>query len=213
MRFVTRRWFPAAAGSGIPQVIAARKSPDERHRLCLLGFPVMIAKIVMTTLALVIGASVGREGPTVQVGASVMFAVAGMAGIGRHNSLVLAGSGAGIAAAFNAPLAGIVFAIEELAKAFTGRINEIIIGSVVIGGAVSWSISGNYPYFGEMSAHLGRSLDWLAVPVCAVLGGVLGGLFSRTMVAIMRRPPRFIAILRRRPMLVRRPMRIGGCWA
>jgi H+/Cl- antiporter ClcA len=201
LAYITRRWFPAASGSGIPQVIAARKSPEERHRLCLLGFPVMIAKIVMTTAALVIGASVGREGPTVQIGASVMFAVAGMAGIGRHNGLVLAGSGAGIAAAFNAPLAGIVFAIEELAKAFTGRINEIIIGSVVIGGAVSWSILGNYPYFGEVSAHLGRSLDWLAVPVCAVLGGVLGGLFSRTMVTIMRTPPRVIAILRRRPML------------
>jgi H+/Cl- antiporter ClcA len=201
LAYITRRWFPAAAGSGIPQVIAARKSSEERHRLCLLGFPVMIAKMVMTTAALVIGASVGREGPTVQVGASVMFAVAGMAGIGRHNGLVLAGSGAGIAAAFNAPLAGIVFAIEELAKAFTGRINEIIIGSVVIGGAVSWSILGNYPYFGEVSAHLGSSLDWLAVPVCAVLGGVLGGLFSRTMAGIMRTPPRLIAILRRRPML------------
>ena len=201
LAYVTRRWVPAAAGSGIPQVIAARKSPHERHRLCLLGFPVMIAKIAMTTLALVIGASVGREGPTVQVGASVMFAVAGLAGIGRHNGLVLAGSGAGIAAAFNAPLAGIVFAIEELAKAFTGRINEIIIGSVAIGGAISWLIIGNYPYFGEVSTHLGRSVDWLAVPVCAVLGGVLGGLFSWAMVAIMRRPPRFIAILRRRPVL------------
>ena len=78
LAYVTRRWVPAAAGSGIPQVIAARKSPHERHRLCLLGFPVMIAKIAMTTLALVIGASVGREGPTVQVGASVMFAVAGL---------------------------------------------------------------------------------------------------------------------------------------
>ena len=108
---------------------------------------------------------------------------------------------AGIAAAFNAPLAGIVFAIEELAKAFTGRINEIIIGSVAIGGAISWLIIGNYPYFGEVSTHLGRSVDWLAVPVCAVFGGVLGGLFSRAMVAIMRKPPRFIAILRRRPVL------------
>ena len=199
--YITRRWFPAAAGSGIPQVIAARKSSEDRHRLCLLGLPVMIAKIVLTALALVIGASVGREGPTVQVGASVMFAIASVAGMGRHNELVLAGSGAGIAAAFNAPLAGIVFAIEELAKAFTGRINEIIIGSVVIGGAVSWAIAGNYPYFGEVSANLGRWLDWLAVPVCAILGGVLGGLFSRVMLAIVRKPPPLIASLRRRPVL------------
>jgi H+/Cl- antiporter ClcA len=198
---ITRRWFPAAAGSGIPQVIAARKSVEERHRLCLLGFPVMVAKIVMTALALVVGASVGREGPTVQVGASVMFALAGIAGVGRHNGLVLAGSGAGIAAAFNAPLAGIIFAIEEVAKAYTGRINEIIIGSVAIGGAVSLAISGNYPYFGEVTTNLGRSLDWLAVPICAVLGGILGGLFSLAMVTIASKPPRPIAFLRRRPLL------------
>ncbi len=198
---ITRRWFPAAAGSGIPQVIAARKSAEERHRLCLLGFPVMIAKITMTALALVVGASVGREGPTVQIGASVMFALAGIAGVGRHNGLVLAGSGAGIAAAFNAPLAGIIFAIEEVAKAYTGRINEIIIGSVAIGGAVSLAIAGNYPYFGEVSTNLSRSLDWLSVPVCAVFGGILGGLFSKAMVTILSKPPRLVAILRRRPVL------------
>ncbi len=201
LAYITRRWFPASPGSGIPQVIAARGSSDDEHRLNLLGFRTMIAKIVMTTVALMVGASVGREGPTVQVGASVMFAVAGLAGIGRRNGLVLAGSGAGIAAAFNAPLAGILFAIEELAKAFEGRISEIIIGSVVIGGAVSWSIAGNYPYFGEVSAHLARSQDWLAVPVCAGVGGVCGGLFSSAMVSIMRRPPLPLAVLRRHPMI------------
>ncbi len=103
LAYATARWFPAAAGSGIPQVIAARKSNDQDFRRRLLGWPTTVAKIVMTLLALVVGASVGREGPTVQIGASVMFAVAGFAGIGRHNGLVLAGSAAGIAAAFNAP--------------------------------------------------------------------------------------------------------------
>jgi H+/Cl- antiporter ClcA len=198
---VTRRWFPAAPGSGIPQVIAARKSDDDEFRRSLLGFDTLVGKIVLTSLALLIGASVGREGPTVQVGASVMFAVAGIAGIGRHNGLVLAGSAAGVAAAFNAPLAGILFAIEELAKAFAGRINEIIIGSVVIGGAVSWLIVGNYPYFGEVSARLVGTTDWLAVPICAVAGGVFGGLFSRGLILVMRHPPKPIAALRRRPLM------------
>ena len=201
LAYVTRRWYPATAGSGIPQVIAARRSSDQEHRKELLGWKTMIAKIAMTTIALVIGASVGREGPTVQVGASIMFAVAGIAGMGRENGLVLAGSAAGIAAAFNAPLAGIVFAVEELAKAFAGRINDIVIGSVVIGGAVSWSLLGNYAYFGEVSARLLDYRDWLGVPICACFGGVLGGLFSLAMITATQRPPRFIGELRRQPIL------------
>lgn len=199
LAYVTARWFPAAAGSGIPQVIAARASRDPAHRQRLLGLQTTLAKIVMTALALVVGASVGREGPTVQVGASVMFAVASFAGIGRHNGLVLAGSAAGIAAAFNAPIAGILFAIEELAKSFAGRINDIVIASVAIAGGVSWLILGNYAYFGEVSAKMIVAADWAAVPICAALGGIMGGLFSLSLITITRRPPEFIATLRRNP--------------
>jgi H+/Cl- antiporter ClcA len=201
LAFATARWFPAAAGSGIPQVIAARKSSDRAHRLSLLGWQTTVAKIVMTALALVVGASVGREGPTVQVGASVMFAVANFAGLGRQNGLVLAGSAAGIAAAFNAPIAGILFAIEELAKAFAGRINDIVIGSVVISGAISWAILGNYDYFGEVTARIVEGRDWAAVPACAIFGGIFGGLFSLGLVTLSRKPPPFIAIVRNRPLV------------
>lgn len=200
LAYITARWFPAAAGSGIPQVIAARKSSDHVHRKSLLGWQTTIAKIVMTAFALVIGASVGREGPTVQVGASVMFAVATFAGLGRQNGLVLAGAAAGIAAAFNAPIAGILFAIEELAKAFAGRINDIVIGSVVISGAVSWLILGNYDYFGEVSVRIVETQDWIAVPICSIVGGVLGGLFSVGLITLSRKPPRFIALLRQQPI-------------
>ncbi len=199
LAYATARWFPAAAGSGIPQVIAARKSNDQDFRRRLLGWPTMVAKIVMTLLALVVGASVGREGPTVQIGASVMFAVAGFAGIGRHNGLVLAGSAAGIAAAFNAPIAGILFAIEEVAKAFVGRINDLVIASVAIAGGVSWLLLGNYAYFGEVSAKMIHSGDWAAVPLCAAVGGIMGGLFSRSLLALTCNPPALISALRRRP--------------
>ena len=126
--------MPAKKAASKKKTTASKNVPFRKR---LLGWPTMVAKIVMTAAALVVGASVGREGPTVQVGASVMYAVAGFAGIGRHNGLVLAGSAAGIAAAFNAPIAGIVFAIEELAKAFAGRLNELIIASVAISGGVS----------------------------------------------------------------------------
>ncbi len=201
LAYITARWFPAAAGSGIPQVIAARKSKNVAFRKRLLGWPTMVAKIVMTAIALVFGASVGREGPTVQVGASVMYAVAGFAGIGRHNGLVLAGSAAGIAAAFNAPIAGILFAIEEVAKSFAGRMNDLVIASVAIAGGISWLLLGNYAYFGQVSAQMAHAADWIAIPVCALLGGVLGGFFSRSLVLLTRRPPAFIATLRRHPAL------------
>lgn len=201
LTYVTRRWFPAAPGSGIPQVIAARSSHDFAYRGSLLGFDTLVGKIVLTSLAMIIGASVGREGPTVQVGASVMFAVGSMAGIGRHNGLVLAGSAAGVAAAFNAPLAGILFAIEELAKSYAGRINEFIIMSVVVGGTVSWIILGNYAYFGEVATRLIDAQDWLAVPACALVGGITGGLFSKALVLLTRRPPRPIAAVRKRPLV------------
>jgi len=201
LAYVTAGWFPASTGSGIPQVIAARRSKNVAFRKRLLGWPTMVAKIIMTAVALVFGASVGREGPTVQVGASVMYAVAGFAGIGRHNGLVLAGSAAGIAAAFNAPIAGILFAIEEVAKSFAGRINELVIASVAIAGGVSWLLLGNYAYFGEVSARMTHAADWIAIPVCALLGGIMGGTFSRSLVVLTRRPPQLIARLRRNPAL------------
>lgn len=201
LAYTTRRWFPAAAGSGIPQVIAARKSSDSAHRSALLGWQTTVAKIVMTALALIIGASVGREGPTVQVGASVMFAVATFAGIGRQNGFVLAGSAGGIAAAFNAPIAGVLFAIEELAKSYAGRVNDIVIGSVVIAGAVSWMLLGNYDYFGAVSVGFVDTKDWLAVPLCGFVGGIFGSLFSLAVVTTARNPPRPVAALRRQPVL------------
>ncbi|MFT3730011.1 MAG: chloride channel protein [Hyphomicrobium sp.] len=199
LAYVTARWFPESVGSGIPQVIAARRHKNASFRKRLLGWPTMVAKIVMTAIALVFGASVGREGPTVQVGASVMYAVAGFAGIGRHNGLVLAGSAAGIAAAFNAPIAGILFAIEEVAKSYAGRINELVIASVAIAAGVSWLILGNYSYLGVVSATMSHARDWISIPVCALLGGLMGGFFSRSLVALIRRPPAIISRLRRRP--------------
>jgi H+/Cl- antiporter ClcA len=201
LAYITARWFPAAAGSGIPQVIATRKSKNFAFRNRLLGWPTMIAKVIMTSLALVVGGSVGREGPTVQIGASVMHAVAGFAGIGRHNGLVLAGSAAGIAAAFNAPIAGILFAIEELAKSYAGRINELVIASVAISGGVGWLLIGDYAYFGEVSAKMINPADWVAVPICAVVGGIMGGIFSRSLVTLTLRPPPFVKSLRRNPAL------------
>jgi H+/Cl- antiporter ClcA len=192
-QILTKLWFEGAQGSGIPQVIAARATSHLSHRARLLGARVTIGKIILVIFGLAIGASIGREGPTVQVGAAIMFAVGGMAGIGRQRGLVLAGAAAGIAAAFNTPLAGILFAIEELAKAFEPRMTAITTAAVVLAGMTSLALVGDYTYFGTVTVEVRHLADWAAVPVCALVGGALGGVFSRLSVRLITRPPRLAA--------------------
>lgn len=183
--YLTNKYFQNAQGSGIPQAIAARHLTDPTARNTLVSIRIAIGKVLLTLLGLVCGASVGREGPTVQVGASIMFAL-GRFSPRRQPGLILAGSAAGVAAAFNTPLAGIVFGIEEMSRAFETRTSSLIIAAVIAAGLTSLSVMGNYAYFGSTPATLHMGMDWLAVPVCGVVGGLAGGLFSRILILMAR---------------------------
>ncbi len=174
-----RTWFPGAQGSGIPQAIAARHFRDSASRNRLLSLRLSAGKVLLTLLGLLCGASIGREGPTVQVGASLMLQVANWSRMGRERGLIVAGSAAGIAAAFNTPLAGIVFAIEEMSRAFELRTSGIVLFAVILAGLASLGMLGNYRYFGETHATLAGVWDWLAIVYCGVGGGALGGLFTK----------------------------------
>jgi H+/Cl- antiporter ClcA len=185
---LTRKIFEGAEGSGIPQVIAARQSQDNAFRHSLVSMRIAFGKIVVLTLGLLCGASSGREGPTVQIGASIMFALGRLAPH-RQRGFMLAGSAAGVAAAFNTPLAGIVFGIEEMSRSFEERTSTIIIGTVIAAGLTSLAIVGNYDYFGSTPATLPFGPGWVATLLCGVLGGVLGGLFSRVLVVVARGLP------------------------
>jgi H+/Cl- antiporter ClcA len=186
--FLTNRFFPNAQGSGIPQAIAARHLSDPRARTPLVSIRIAIGKIVLTLLGLLCGASVGREGPTVQIGASIMFAL-GRLSPRRQPGLILAGAAAGVAAAFNTPLAGIVFGIEEMSRAFETRTSSLIIAAVIAAGLTSLALMGNYAYFGSSPIALRNGTDWLAIPVCGVVGGMMGGLFSRIVITLARGLP------------------------
>ncbi len=186
--FLTNRFFPNANGSGIPQAIAARKLTDQAARSRLVSLRIAVGKILLTLLGLACGASAGREGPTVQVGASVMFAL-GRFSPRRQPGLILAGAAAGVAAAFNTPLAGIVFGIEEMSRAFEIRTSSLVIGTVIAAGLTSIALMGNYTYFGTTPVALKTTVDWLAVPACGVLGGLAGGVFSRLVIAVARGLP------------------------
>ena len=183
--FLTNRFFQNAQGSGIPQAIAARHLTDQTARNSLVSLRIAVGKIILTLFGLLCGASVGREGPTVQIGASIMFAL-GRFSPRRQPGLILAGAAAGVAAAFNTPLAGIVFGIEEMSRAFETRTSSLIIAAVIAAGLTSLALMGNYTYFGTSPVALRNGIDWLAIPVCGVAGGLAGGLFSRILIAMAR---------------------------
>lgn len=185
--YLTMRAFPNSQGSGIPQAIAARHLSDQRSRGTLVSIRIAIGKIFLTLFGLLCGGSIGREGPTVQVGASIMFAV-GRLSPRRQPGLILAGASAGVAAAFNTPLAGIVFGIEEMSRAFEEKTSALLIVAIVTAGLTSLALLGDYTYFGTTSAKLGPA-GWLAVPTCGVVGGLLGGLFSRILIEFGRGLP------------------------
>ena len=195
---IARRFFPGSQGSGIPQTIAARHLRDDEARGRLMSPRIAAGKVVLTLLGLVCGASIGREGPTVQVGASILHA-AGRASGRHYQGVILAGSAAGVAAAFNTPLAGIVFAIEEMSRSFEQRTSGLVLITVVIAGMASSALLGNYTYFGHSTAVLASAWDWLAGPVCGLGGGLLGGAFSRIIVAVSR-GGRALNLVRRHPV-------------
>jgi H+/Cl- antiporter ClcA len=158
----------------------------DAERGLFVSLRLSVAKILLTAGGLLGGLSLGREGPSVQIAAGVMLQArrlipAGSA-VGIHGLLV-AGGAAGIAAAFNTPLGGVMFAIEELARAPEQRSSGLIIAGIVLAGVVAVSAHGNSAYFGVIHApapDLGLLLPGLLV---AVLSGLAGGLFSRLMIA------------------------------
>jgi H+/Cl- antiporter ClcA len=181
--WLTRRFAPSAAGSGIPQVMAALDPalpPEMRSQFVSLRLSVM--KAVLTAGSLLGGLASGREGPSVQIAAGVMQHARRWLpphpGISEHGLLV-AGGAAGIAAAFNAPLAGVMFAIEELASRLEQRSSGLIIAAIVLSGLMGVSFFGNATYFGTIEVpSLHYSMWWPALLLVLATGG-LGGVFAR----------------------------------
>ncbi|TDY00458.1 chloride channel protein [Thiohalophilus thiocyanatoxydans] len=190
--WLTRRFFPGTEGSGIPQAIAALSMRKHALRHKVLSLRVALGKMLLTTLGLFCGASIGREGPTVHIGASLMYSLRRFApqplrGQDMLRALILAGGAAGISAAFNTPLAGILFAVEEMSRSFEQRTSGTLIIAVVLAGLTALVILGPYTYFGSTDATLPLSGAWLAVLICGVVGGLLGGLFATALILGSRR--------------------------
>jgi H+/Cl- antiporter ClcA len=182
--FCTRHLFPGTQGSGIPQAIAALRSENDGARRRMLSLRIAAGKLLLTLMGFLAGASIGREGPTVHIGASIMYSLGRFTKFPPHyvrHGLIMVGGAAGIAAAFNTPIAGIIFAIEEMARFYEERATGLLLVAVIIAGLAALAVLGNYTYFGESSTSLAGVHSWVAVLICGVVGGLLGGTFSRTL--------------------------------
>ena len=184
--WLTRRYAAGAAGSGIPQVMAAltHEVPPLQRNL-YVSLKLTVAKMMLTAWGLLAGLSLGREGPSVQIAAGVMHHarrwLPDRSKVSEHG-LLLAGGAAGIAAAFNTPLGGVMFAIEELTRKPEQRSNGLLLAAIVLAGLMAVSVYGNATYFGVIRVEqLSMGLLWPGLLV-AVCSGVAGGLFSRVMV-------------------------------
>jgi H+/Cl- antiporter ClcA len=152
---------------------------------------IAIGKVGLGALALFGGFSAGREGPSVQVAAAILNVanrfLPNTRAI-RPADLILAGGAAGIAAAFNTPLAGIVFAVEELGRRLETRTSGVLVSTIIISGLVAVALKGNYTYFGQLTVRdLGTAVLLPAV-IAGLVCGVLGGLFSWFLLWPQRNP-------------------------
>jgi H+/Cl- antiporter ClcA len=188
-----RRYAPGALGSGIPQVVRALDDDlGPAQRTILVSLRLALHKVWLVSGGLLAGLSIGREGPTVQVGAGVMVHarrwLSRDSAIDAHD-LMVAGAAAGIAAAFNTPLGGIVFALEQLSRRRGMSHSTLVIACIVLADLVAVSVFGNETYFGRLRV---QTLQWeLLGPglLVALVAGIAGGLFSRLIVVSMRGLP------------------------
>lgn len=153
--WVVQRFSPPAGGTGIPQILRALElNPvtQEKQIDYLLNLKTVIVIAISSLLCMMGAGALGREGPMVQMAACIFYVVGRQCSriwpSGEQRSWVVAGGAAGIAAAFNAPLAGVVFVLEELAQQHFHRFKTVVISAAIIAGIVSQWLSGRYLYFG-----------------------------------------------------------------
>lgn len=180
--WATRRWFSGIEGSGIPQVMAEMERHRDERWSPLVSLKLALGKIGLGAAAIGGGFSFGSEGPMVQIGASIMASIQKYLPRASHitrRHLLVVGAAAGISAAFNTPLAGIIFAIEELNRGFESRMSGLIITGIVLAGIVARSLVGNHSYFGQVLITGSYQTVVQIVLLSAIATGVMGGLFAR----------------------------------
>lgn len=175
------RWSPFARGSGIPQVIAAIElaTPRDAHKTNrLLSLRVLLVKIGSSLLMVFGGGIVGREGPTIQIAGSIFRKVnqwlpSWWPAISKRN-MILTGAAAGLAAAFNTPLGGFVFTVEELTKTHISFFRTALFTAIIIAGLTAQALLGPYLYLGYPDVNNLSPWLFFTVILVAIVAGSAG---------------------------------------
>ena len=187
--FVLSWWLvdtfaPYSKGSGVPQVMAAIElsTPRTNHKISkLLSFRIIVIKIISSFVLVFSGGVVGREGPTIQIAGSVFRKINEMLPhwwpkISRKN-MIITGAAAGLSAAFNTPMGGIVFAMEELTRSHMNYFKSALFTGVIIAGLTAQGLGGSYLYLGYPT--ISNISLFVMIPV--ILVAIISGVFSTQM--------------------------------
>ncbi|HYC29707.1 MAG TPA: chloride channel protein, partial [Chitinophagaceae bacterium] len=190
---IVKLFAPNARGSGIPQVMAAidLATPKNEHKISkLLSLRIIFTKMGSSLMMVLGGGAIGREGPTIQIAGSVFTVVHKLIPKSwsklSARSFILTGASAGLAAAFNTPLGGVVFAMEELARIHIRYFSTVLFSAVIIAGLTAQALLGPYLYLGYPDV---RGLDFsifLGVALTAVIAGIAGSIMCKCILTLMR---------------------------
>ena len=179
--YLLSRYFPNARGSGIPQTKAALFAREGEIKL-----RTVLGKFFCCSTSLASGIALGREGPSVQVGAGIASVLGRRIGLGpeKVKALIPIGASAAIAAAFNTPIAGVLFALEEI----MGDMNAPVLGSVVLSSATAWIVLhlllGDEPLFHVPAYQLVHGVEFAVYAALGVLGGLVSVAFVKLLLGL-----------------------------
>jgi chloride channel protein, CIC family len=188
MGYLLFRYFPNARGSGVPQTKAALFAREG-----VITVRTIFGKFLCTSATLACGIPLGREGPSVQVGGGIASVLGRFAGLRPEQvkKLIPVGAAAAIAAAFNTPLAAVLFSLEEV----VGDLHAPVIGGVVLASATSWVVLrvllGNNPLFNVPQYQLVHPLEFAVYAVLGVVGGLVSVAFTKLLLGMRERFLRF----------------------
>ncbi|MDQ8140929.1 chloride channel protein [Chryseobacterium sp. CFS15] len=189
--WLVKEFAPNAKGSGIPQVMAAVElaNPKEHTKIrSLLSIKIIVFKIISSVILVIGGGAVGREGPTIQIAGSIFRKVneylpEWWPKISKKN-MIMTGAAAGLAAAFNTPLGGIVFAVEELSKTHINYFKTALFTAVIIAGLTAQTLAGSYLYLGYPKTNDVSLMVMFPIILVAGVAGILASQLSVTMLRI-----------------------------
>lgn len=198
--YLVVKFGPDAKGSGIPQVLEAIETVQQENNAVrensLVSMRTAIVKVLSSGVGIVGGASIGREGPTIQIASSAFAWVGRMAtrqGVKiDYASFLIGGAAAGVAAAFNTPLAGITFALEEIVEGTFAPFKRKTMLGVVIAGITAQALVGDYLYFGHPNVLTPNATILIPAILVGIFAGLAGGVFAR----LLAKPPEWTQSMR-----------------